>query len=104
MNFKEMIESDLDIFINLGEFAENINISGKSYPAIITNQPESSKQAYEGMLIGTDVVISLKYDEELYKKYRAGRTISINNIIYIIHNIELRDGLLTFYLIKNEGG
>ena len=104
MNFKEMLESDLDTFINLVEFAETINIGGNSYVGIITYRDETTKQVYEGMMIGSDLIISLKYDEHLYQRYRAGKTVSVNNILYLVNNIELRDGLLTFYLIRNEGG
>lgn len=103
MKFKDLIKEDIDIFINDLEFAEEMTIDDKKYIGVLTYRDEKNKQVYEGLMIGSDLVVSLKYDEVLFNRYRAGKSLKLNGYLYIVNNIESRDGLLTIYLIKNEG-
>lgn len=104
MSFKDMLKDDLDIFISPEEFAEDIKIGEKIYQGILTYNSDKYKQVYEGVIVGIDIIISLKYDPELYQRYKPGKTILVNDEVCIVNNANVTEELLTFYLLKNVGG
>lgn len=103
MNFKEMLKSDLDIFINLDEFAEMVKIGDKEYPAILTYSSDETAQVYDGIIIKVDLTISMKHDEEIFNRYIEGTAVNINDVPYIVNKVHSVDGILTYYLLKSQG-
>lgn len=103
MNFKEMLQDDIDIFINSDEFAEETTIGEKKYNAVLTYSSDKNIPVFEGMVEDVDLILSLKHDEELFKRYTEQTAIVVNNVSYLVNKVHSVERLLTFYLLKTQG-
>lgn len=93
MNFKEQIKNDIDTFLNIDEFAEEILIGKRKYRGILTNPAnEDPKNEYEGVYNVVDLKIYLEYDDSL-KKYTTGKDIIVNGKYYFIHRAFNEEGI-----------
>lgn len=102
MNFKEMLQDDLDIFINSEEFGEKVMLGDKEYVAVLTYSSEGTIPIYEGMVKSVDLTVSLKHNDELFKKYTEETALSVNGVQYIVNKVHSVEGILTFYLLKTQ--
>lgn len=103
MNFKEMLQDDINIFINSDEFAEVVNIGGKQYTAVLTYSDEKNISLYEGMVKDVDLILSLQHDDELFKLYKETVAMDVNRDTYLVNKVHSVEGMLTFYLLKTQG-
>lgn len=93
MNFKDQIKNDIDIFLNIDEFAEEILIGKKKYRGILTNPAnEDPKNEYEGVYNEVDLKLYLVYDDSL-KKYTTGKEMIVNEKYYSIHRTFNEEGI-----------
>lgn len=100
MSFKEQLKNDIDIFINLEEFAEEINIDKKVFKGVITNpKMEDPKYEYEGVYNELDLKLYLESKEEL-KKYTTGKSITVNNNYYTVYRAYDEEGIFILELTK----
>lgn len=102
MNFKEMLQDDLDIFINPEEFGEKVMLGDKEYVAVLTYSSEETIPMYEGIVKSVDLTVSLKHNDELFKKYTEETALSVNGVQYIVNKVHSVEGILTFYLLKTQ--
>lgn len=106
MSFKKMLEEDVDdIFLNQEEFADNININGNLYKGILDYKTtESAKIVVDGVYESDEVNLYLKPSEEfLTSRYKKGKSIEIDDEIFLIKGVAKEDGMLVFKLSKNDG-
>ena len=102
MSFKDMLKDDLDIFINPEEFSEEVILGEKEYIAILTYSDKKSIPLYEGIVKNVDLTLSLKHDKELIERYPEEAAMMVNGVPYIVNKIHSVEGILTFYLFKNQ--
>lgn len=102
MNFKEMLQDDLDIFINPEEFGEKVMLGDKEYVAVLTYSSEETIPIYEGMVKSVDLTVSLKHDTELFEEHTEGTSLPVNGVQYIVNKVHSVEGILTFYLLKTQ--
>lgn len=103
MNFKEMLQDDIDIFINSEEFAEEITIGEEKYTAVLTYSSNKNIPIFEGMVEDVDLILSMKHNDKLFKLYRETTAMDVNKVSYIVNKVHSVEGLLTFYLVKKQG-
>lgn len=106
MSFKKMLEEDVDnIFLNQEEFADVININGKSYKGIFDYKTtESAKVVVDGVNESDEANLYVKPLEEfLASRYKKGKSIEINDETFIIKGVAKEAGILVFKLSRNDG-
>lgn len=101
MNFKEMVEEDTNVFLNLEEFAETLTINNVEVVGILSEDKfNPSKNDQYGTFIENKVLIISKADFEKLERPSFGYTLSLNNCNYSVRGVSDRSG--TFEL-KLEG-
>lgn len=106
MSFKKILEEDVDnIFLNQEEFAEDININGELYRGIFDYKAtETAKIVGDGVYESDEANLYLKPLEEfLTSRYKKGKSIEINDEIFIIKGVAKEAGMLVFKLSRNDG-
>lgn len=101
-NFKEMLEEDINIFLNLEEFAEPINIDGQEINGVIEYLERDFKEEDLTVLTTVSVVLYLP-DVKFLKKYKQGKAITVNNTTYIVNNSYLENSMRIIKLEENTG-
>lgn len=102
MNFKEQLNKDIETFININEFAEEILINDERYVAVVTSPiNEDTKNEYEGVFNSLDLKIYLNYEKKL-SKYTTGKQIIVNNDYYIIDRAFNEENIFILELKKRE--
>ncbi|MEG0237434.1 MAG: hypothetical protein RSB77_04120 [Bacilli bacterium] len=106
MSFKKMLEEDVDnIFLNQEEFADDININGKSYKGVLDYRTtESAKVVVDGVNESDEANLYVKSLKEFSTaRYKKGKSIEINDETFIIKGIAKEEGMLVFKLSRNDG-
>lgn len=64
MNFKEMLQEDINIFLNADEFAEPHKIDNRTLDIVVDNDElmERSKKEYDGISVGEVLYFVNAYD------------------------------------------
>lgn len=106
MSFKNIIERDLDIFINSEEFAEKILLDGKEIYGIISssisdeNKIKLGNQSNYGY--GDAIYINEKEilyrTEDLEYRYKKGDQIEFNGGLYSVTLVEEDVGMTTLII------
>ena len=106
MSFKNRLEEDVvNIFLNQEEFAEDIDIEGKSYKGILDyKSTESAKVVVDGVYESDEANLYVKHSEEfLESRYKKGKSMEINDETFIIKGVAKEAGMLVFKLSRNDG-
>ncbi len=104
MNFKDMIQSDLDfVFFNSEEFAESHNINGKVVSCIVDNDRliERSKKEFDGIYVGELLIFVRK--EEIKGKLSQGMPLIYDNRQMNIFSVREDEGMYEIILNANAG-
>lgn len=105
MNFKEIVEKDLsDVFLNINEFAEIININGVEIKGIIAPvkfEPYSINQ-HDSSILGISKNYCKLYfkEDSTYETFFVSQQININGSYYSIESIEKEEKLVIITLSK----
>ncbi|MGL5931921.1 MAG: hypothetical protein ACRCY7_03300 [Cetobacterium sp.] len=109
MDFKSILNNDLDIFINLNEFGENILIDGKSIKGVISSTvSEENKFKLGNTSFGYGEAIYINQKEVIFKtleapySYKQGDKLELNGCLYEVILVEEDLGMTT--LIIGEQG
>ncbi|KMT23004.1 hypothetical protein [Clostridium cylindrosporum] len=102
---KDFFQDDLDVMLNLEEFAEERNIDGTILNVVIDNDrlQERAKKEYEGIYVG-DILYYAKvsdYKENNMKKPKPDSIQSFNRKQYIVFDIREDNGLYEIILKYN---
>lgn len=100
--FKKMLREDINIFLNVDEFGEEITINDEKYIAVIETPDKDFSFVEEGIATAVDVILYIKERTEL-KKYRTGKSITVNGNPYIINNSYEEEGMRIIKLSENRG-
>lgn len=100
MSFKEQLNEDLEIFLELEEFGEKFKIDGIEYSGVI-EQPNNKtpKEEYEGIIKDLDFIIYIKHQKEL-EKYSAGKDFSLNGRKLIVNRNYVEQGIMVIELYE----
>lgn len=107
MNFKDQLNKDLDIFLNLNEFGNIHKLGSKEILMVVDdesfNQLAGRPQDYEDVtqnIYESVTTIYLKASE--YKKPAVGKRISLDDEKYYVVGASVSDGILKISLSANE--
>lgn len=105
MNFKDILNKDINkTFLNTETLAEEIDIFGIKYKGVLDFRDSiESKNKVDGIIQTEPAFLYLKNQEELIRKYKAGKIIEVNEKVYIIESVGHHMGMLLFKLIENTG-
>lgn len=93
MDFKEQINSDLDIFFNINEFSESHTINGKIVNLIIDNETlkQRNRKEYDGIL-QADLLYYVKATDIL-KRPISGQVQNIDGLMYTVFDVKYDFGV-----------
>ncbi|MCT8975499.1 hypothetical protein N4T77_02695 [Clostridium sp. CX1] len=107
MNFKEQLKKDLDIFINVNEFADLHILDGLQIPVIIDSDAfekfsstEKVENAMQGVFQSTLTIYVKSTDCE---KPNLGYRLQLDGEYYHVIDVFEADGLIKINLMSNEG-
>lgn len=107
MKLNDLFEQDInDVFMDSSEMMESLVVDDEKMNGILILEPQlstSNKKSNEGISKTDGSALFLKFNEEIYKKYKPNRTIEINDVIYIITNRSKEFGLIKLKLEEREG-
>lgn len=98
MNFKEQIQKDLDVFINLDEFGEKkiltLNRSKKVFEIVVDDYSlkKRTQKQYDGIIEG-DLLYFIKQSDLGNTIIKSGDLQFINGVPYIVIYVKLDMGL-----------
>lgn len=98
MNFKEQIQKDLDIFINLDEFGEKktltLNRSKKVFEVVVDDDSlkKRTQKQYDGIIEG-DILYFIKQSDLGNIIIKSGDLQFINGVPYTVIDVKLDLGL-----------
>lgn len=101
---KDYIDSDLNTFFNVSEFAEKHRIDDKEIEIILDNDrlERRSKVEYEGIIVG-DILYFAK-EADFIKIPKPDATQMFNNTICTVFDVRKSNGVLEVILKKNVSG
>lgn len=102
MNFKEQLQEELEIFLNIEEFGETFTLDSVEYVGVI-EQPNSEvpKEEYEGVIREVDFIVYTKYKESL-EKYTSGKQVWLNKRLLVVHRAYEEQGLFVMELAERN--
>lgn len=107
MKLNDLFEQDIDdIFMDSSEMMESLTIDDEKMNGILILESQlstSKKKNSEGISKTDGSALFLKFNDEIYKKYKPNRTIEINDVTYIITNRSKEFGLIKLKLEEREG-
>lgn len=78
-----MLREDIGIFLNIDEFGEVITINNKEYIAVIEHPEKDFSIVEDGIAEAIAIILYLEEKNE-FKKYKTGKSITVNSSQYII--------------------
>lgn len=100
--FKKMLREDIDIFLNIDEFGENIIINDIEYTAVIEHPEKDFSIVEDGIAEAIAIILYLREKDE-FKKYKTGKSITVNSSQYIINDSYEEEGMRIIKLSENRG-
>lgn len=101
-NFKEMLEEDIGIFINIEEMGETIRIGEKEYSGVIEFPEKEFSEIQDGFSEAISLIVYVKECLD-FKAYKIGKGLKINDTFYVINNTFVEEKIRVFKLIENIG-
>lgn len=102
---KDLLVSDLDVFVNSDEFAEPHLIDGRTINVIVDNEHliNRSKKEYDGITVG-EILYFVKVSEYGPKKPRARDAQTFDGRLLYIFDVRGEDtGMYEIILSQNRG-
>lgn len=104
MKLNELFEQDInEVFFDFDEMAEKILIDDVETECIYIRESTNSKKGRQGLSKIDGSTLYLKHDEEVYNKYKPGKSIDIEDTTYIITNRSVEYKLIKLKLEESEG-
>lgn len=100
--FKKMLREDIGIFLNIDEFGEVITINNKEYIAVIEHPEKDFSIVEDGIAEAIAIILYLEEKNE-FKKYKTGKSITVNSSQYIINDSYEEEGMRIIKLSENRG-
>lgn len=96
--FKEMVANDRDIVLNLDEFGEEHDISGKTITCVFDDQALRNRQGGAELAVAESSVLLYAKCEDLPSRRGYGAELMIDGIPYIVNTWDEDMGIATVTL------
>lgn len=104
MNFKEQIERDLDVFLNLDEFAEVHRVEGVKITVVVDDdQLNKLKQGQILGLVEADMLL-MGRESDFPARLEPGRLLNVDGREMLVTNSGTAEGLVEVALRQNRTG
>ncbi|WP_422447808.1 hypothetical protein [Thermoanaerobacterium sp. DL9XJH110] len=103
MSFKDIIQSDLNVFFNLDEFAETHTIDGRPLNVIVDNDrlQQRSKKEYDGISVG-EILFYVKASD-FGERPEQGTPMVFDGRQMYVFDCREDDGVYEIILQQNRG-
>lgn len=99
LNFKSMLQEDVDIFLNFDEMGENINIEDGIYVGVIEHlDKDFSEEAIDDTYYSVDLILYLKTVEFTLERRVPGKRLKVNRTNYLVNDWYSVEGITTIRL------
>jgi len=99
LNFKSMLQEDVDIFLNFDEMGEHINIEDGIYVGVIEHlDKDFSEEAIDDTYYSVDLILYLKSEEFSLKRRVPGKRLKVNGTTYLVNDWYSQEGITTIRL------
>lgn len=105
MDFKSLINSDIDVFLNLSEFGEVHILDGAQIIGIVSsneNTEKSSRKQNEQFYGISQSEVMLTTRVEFINVYKENDVVILDNLRYAVTKISTNDGVGELTLVRNE--
>ena len=97
--FKSMLQEDIDIFLNIDEMGENINIEDGIYVGVIEHlDKDFSEEAIDDTYYSVDLILYLKTVEFTLERRVPGKRLKVNGTNYLVNDWYSVEGITTIRL------
>lgn len=101
--FKSMLQEDIDIFLNIDEMGENINIEEKQYIGVIEHiNKDFSEEAIDDVYYSVDLILYLKTNEFTLPRRNPGKRLKVNNTSYFVNDWFEEEGMTIIRLKESS--
>lgn len=100
-SFKQQIAEDLNVFVNLEEFGELVNIEGAEIVAIIDDDKLAERKGGSELALGESSILLIAKTEDLPKRKGNGSALNINGREYTIDDWQESLGISTIALSQS---
>lgn len=101
--FKSMLQEDIDIFLNIDEMGENINIEEKQYIGVIEHiNKDFSEEAIDNVYYSVDLILYLKTSEFTLPRRNPGKRLKVNNTTYFVNDWFEEEGMTIIRLKESS--
>lgn len=101
--FKSMLQEDIDIFLNIDEMGENINIEEKQYIGVIEHiNKDFSEEAIDDVYYSVDLILYLKTSEFTLQRRSPGKRLKVNNTSYFVNDWFEEEGMTIIRLKESS--
>lgn len=103
--FKDFLNEDLNVFFNLGEFAEMHNIDGEEMPAIVDSEltqilSNRKEERFDGVY-SAEIALFVKV-EDMPEKPVYGQQMRVDDELYLVKESYVDEGVRKIILEANE--
>lgn len=102
MNFREMVEEDTNVFLNLEEFAENLKINNVDIVGMFSDDKFAKNNNEFGAFTESKLLSMKESDFNLLGKLKVNDELRINGKRYLIKSVDSKLGLTEFRLEANR--
>lgn len=104
MSFKDMIQADRSIFLNIDEFGELHKVEGKNITVIIDDNKLIERQGGAEVGVAESSLLLFAYVEDLPPRREAGESINVDGREYIVDDWSEDMGVAQIALGQNRTG
>lgn len=101
MSFKETVDADLGVFVNLDEFAEEHTIEGKIVNVVLDNNTLQERSGGAMFDVGAATLLIYAKTDDLPCRKGYGASINVDGSEYLVQAWDEEMGISTITLIKN---
>ncbi len=104
MSFKDMVQKDRGIFLNIDEFGEVHKVEGKQITVVIDDNRLRERQGGAEVGVAESSLLLFAYSEDLPPRREAGESINVDGREYIVDDWSEDMGVAQIALGQNRTG
>lgn len=98
MSFKDRVNRDRDIFINISEFGEKHNINGRAVECIVDDQTNRERQGGTEFAVAQSTILLYAKNDDLPPRREPGEELRFDGVPYTIVTWDEDMGISTIAL------
>lgn len=104
MSFKDMVQQDRGIFLNIDEFGEVHRVEGQNITVVIDDNTLRERQGGAEVGVAESSLLLFAYVEDLPPRREAGESINVDGREYIVNDWSEDMGIAQVALGQNRTG